>query len=189
MSRPNGIDPRGPRFAAGITATLLAVAVVLGLTGLSAARLSGDASFGWYAYQPLADATYTPSGFILPATPLAARLSDPGFILLAIVTLLFAWGVISPRTAPWGVFYRKFIAPRLTPPTELEDPRPPRFAQGVGLTVSAIGVIMHVLGVPLAVPIAAGVAFAAAFLNVAFNFCLGCQIYLLLQRLKPRAEA
>lgn len=189
MSRPPGIDPRGPRFAAAITATLLAITVVLGLTGLSAARFEGTASFGWFAYQPLANATYSPTGFILPATPLPARLSDPGFILLAVVTLLFVWGVLSPRTAPMGVLYRKLIAPRLAPPAELEDPRPPRFAQGVGLTVTAIGVILHLLGVPLAVPITAGVAFAAAFLNAAFNFCLGCQMYLLLQRLVPRATA
>ena len=33
-----GIDPRGPRFAAGITAVLLLVVVFLGLTGLSTAQ-------------------------------------------------------------------------------------------------------------------------------------------------------
>lgn len=107
---------------------------------------------------------------------------DPGFLLLAVVALLFLWGVLSPATAPWGVLFRTVVRPRLAPPTDLEDPRPPRFAQGVGLAVVAIGLVLHLMGVPWALPIAAGAAFIAAFLNAAFAFCLGCQIYLLLQR-------
>jgi hypothetical protein len=34
------------------------------------------------------------------------------------------------------------------------------------------------------VPIAAAAAFIAAFLNSVFDYCLGCQIYLLLVRSK-----
>jgi hypothetical protein len=135
-----GIDPRGPRFAAGITALLLLVAVLLGLTGLSTAGVS--------------EAT------------LAQRALDPAFLLVLAIALLFLWGVLSPRTAPWGVIYR----------------RPPRFAQGVGLFVTALGLILHLLGVAWALPVAAAAAFIAAFLNSAFAYCLGCQMYLLLQR-------
>ena len=153
MSQPHGIDPRGPRFAATITATLLAVTILLALTA--------------------------PAGVIL----------TPAFFALLIVTALFAWGVASPETAPWGVLYRRVVAPRLAPPTEQEDPRPPRFAQGVGLVVAGAGVLLHLIGVPHAILIAAVIAFAAAFLNVAFNFCLGCQMYLLLQRIRSRATA
>ena len=152
MSTPAGIDPRGPRFAATITSALLLIAFVLSLIGL-----------------PIAEA-------------LAQRAADPGFIALVVIALLFAWGVISPATQPWSVLFRRAVRPRLAPPTELEDPRPPRFAQGVGLLVVGIGIVLHLIGVPLALPIAAGAAFVAAFLNAAFAFCLGCQIYLLLQR-------
>ncbi|NKF34382.1 DUF4395 family protein, partial [Pseudomonas sp. BGM005] len=53
---------------------------------------------------------------------------------------------------------------------------------GVGLFVVTIGVVLHLVGVPWALPIATAAAFIAAFLNAAFSFCLGCQIYLLLQR-------
>lgn len=185
------IDPRGPRFAAGITALLLAVTVVLGLTGLSAARefwwiaLGSDApdgSFGWFAYQPLAGVSHVSDTWAVSAVPITVRLLDPGFLLLAAVALLFVWGVALPRTAPWGVIYRRLVQPRLAPPTEREDPRPPRFAQGVGLVVTALGVVLHLAGVPLAVPIAAGIAFVAAFLNAAFGLCLGCHLWLLLQR-------
>jgi hypothetical protein len=148
---PRGIDPRGPRFAAGITALLLLVDVFLGLT--------------------------TPIG-----ATVAERAAEPAFLLLVVIALLFLWGVLSPRTAPWGALYRTLIQPRLTPPTDLEDPRPPRFAQGVGLFVVTIGLILHLAGVPWALPIAAAAAFIAAFLNAVFGLCLGCQLYLVLQR-------
>ncbi|NYF16438.1 hypothetical protein HDC37_001252 [Microbacterium sp. AK009] len=146
-----GIDVRAPRFAAGITAALLAVAFLLALVN--------------------ADAVGTP-----------ARFADSGFLLTAVISLLFLWGVVSPATAPWGVVFRRLVAPRISPVREREDPRPPRFAQGVGLLVTGAGVLLHLAGVPWALPIAVAMAFVAAFLNAAFGLCLGCQLYLLLQR-------
>lgn len=181
--RPAGIDPRGPRVVAAITAVLLLIAVLLGLIGLSTARVS---TVGWFAYQPLAQRGYLVGdgdAWALPLASFADRIVDPGFLLLLAIALLFLWGVVSPRTAPWGVLYRRLIQPRLAPPTELEDPRPPRFAQGVGLVVTGVGVLLHLAGVPLALPIAAAMAFVAAFLNAAFGVCLGCMMYLGLQRL------
>lgn len=162
---PRGIDPRGPRFAASVTTALLAVAVLLSLTGVSTAP-AGVAGQGWA---------------ISSLTPLQRAL-DPGALLLLVVAVLFLWAVVSPRTAPWGVFYRRLIQPHVAPPSELEDPRPPRFAQGVGLFVVTIGLVLHVIGVPWALPIAAAAALVAAFLNAVFGLCLGCQLYLLLQR-------
>lgn len=107
---------------------------------------------------------------------------DPAFVLTVVIALVFLWGVVSPATSPWSVLFRRVVRPRLAPPTDLEDPRPPRFAQGVGLFVVGVGLLLHVLGVPLALPIATAMAFVAAFLNAAFGFCLGCELYLLLQR-------
>jgi hypothetical protein len=159
---PRGIDPRGPRFAAGITAVLLLIVVFLGLTGLSTAQ--------------------TAEGWEISSASVAERFLDPAFLLLLVTTLLFLWGVLSPRTAPWGVLYRRLVAPRLSPPAELEDPRPPRFAQGVGLFVTALGLVLQLFGVPWALTVAAAAAFIAAFLNAVFGLCLGCQLYLLLQR-------
>ncbi|KJL44308.1 DUF4395 domain-containing protein [Microbacterium trichothecenolyticum] len=159
---PRGIDPRGPRFAAGITAVLLLIVVFLGLTGLSTAQ--------------------TAEGWAVSAASVAQRFLDPAFLLLLATTLLFLWGVVSPRTAPWGALYRTVVAPRLSAPSELEDPRPPRFAQGVGLFVSALGLALQLFGMPWALTIAAAAASIAAFLNAVFGLCLGCQLYLLLQR-------
>ena len=140
---PVGIDPRGPRFGAGITAALLLTIVVLGVAGASTAA----------------------------------------FWLLVAATALFAWGAFAGiRRHPYGAFFARVVRPRLAPPAELEDPRPPTFAQGVGFAVGLAGVLLALLGVQYAVPIAAGIAFIAAFLNAAFGFCLGCQMYLLLVR-------
>lgn len=164
MGRPpqRGIDPRGPRFVAGITAVLLLIDVFLGLTGLSTAQTAAD--------------------WAITSASLSDRVLDPAFLLLLVIALLFLWGVLSPRTAPWGALYRTAVAPRLAPPKELEDPRPPRFAQGVGLFVSVVGLALHLLGVPWGLTVAAAAAFVAAFLNAVFGLCLGCQLYLLLQR-------
>lgn len=189
MTPPPGIDPRGPRFAAGITALLLAVATFLALIGISNARTDG-----WFAVQPLSGSAFVPGGaWTLSAAGPVARVLDPGFLLAALIALLFLWGVVSPATAPWGVLYRRLVRPRLAPPAELEDPRPPRFAQGVGLVVVGFGLLLHLAGVPWALPIATAAAFLAAFLNAVFGLCLGCQLYLLLQRVgltgRPRRAA
>lgn len=180
MPEPARIDVRAPRFAASITALLLLVDVFLGLTGLSTAR-----GAGWFAYQPLAtsiDAARAELGWAIQSASLGQRALDPAFLLLLLIAVLFAWGVLSPRTAPWGLLYRRLVQPRLAPPTEFEDPRPPRFAQGVGLFVSVVGLVLQLAGVPWGLPVAAAAAFVAAFLNAAFGLCLGCQLYLLLQR-------
>lgn len=177
MTLATGIDPRGPRFAAWITSGLLLIATLLGLTGVSASR-----SFGWFAYQPLTDESYDQSVWAITAAPFGLRVLDPAFLLTVAIAALFLWSILSPRTQPWSVLFRRVVRPRLSPPAELEDPRPPRFAQGVGLLVVSIGLLLHLLGVPLALPVATAAAFIAAFLNAAFGFCLGCQLYLLLQR-------
>ncbi|MEV8025716.1 DUF4395 domain-containing protein [Microbacterium sp. NPDC080220] len=181
MAEVRGIDPRGPRFAASVTSVLLLVATLLALLGSSTAHT--DAGFGWLG--PLGGGMFIVpvQGWVLPFTPLPMRLLDLGFLAVLVIAVLFLWGVVSPRTAPWGVLYRRLIQPRLAPPTDLEDPRPPRFAQGVGLFVTTVGLLLHVMGVPVALPIAAGLAFMAAFLNAVFGLCLGCQLWLVLQRI------
>jgi Domain of unknown function (DUF4395) len=106
--------------------------------------------------------------------------------LLGFQAVIFGIGaVFGLRYAPYGLIYRFAVRPRLGPPAELEDEAPPRFAQGVGLVISVIGVIGYAAGVvPLGMA-AAAAALAAAFLNAAFGFCLGCEMYLLIKRLRP----
>ena len=52
----------------------------------------------------------------------------------------------------------------------------------MGFVVTIVGVILGAAGIAAAVPIAASLAFVAAFLNAAFGYCLGCQLYVLLVR-------
>ena len=107
------------------------------------------------------------------------------YVVFAYIVLVFAWGALAGvQRHPYGLFFKSVIRPRLKPPTELEDPTPPTFAQGVGLVITLAGLLLSLIpGVGLALPIAAALAFIAAFLNSVFGYCLGCQIYLLLVRL------
>ncbi len=107
--------------------------------------------------------------------------------LLALVALLFVLGVTrGVQGTLQGLAFRAWVRPRLAPPSELEDPRPPRFAQLIGLLVVAVGLFLTAAGVPAGVPVAAAVALVAAFLNAAFGLCLGCELYLLLHRWTPQ---
>jgi hypothetical protein len=140
------IDPRGPRFGAGITATALLVTVYL----------------------------------LLDATSATA-----GVWLYAFVTASFAVGALfGVAQHPYAWLYKTLVRPRLSAPSELEDATPPRFAQAVGLFVVGIGIVLQLSGVELGLVFAAAAAFVAAFLNAVFNYCLGCQIFLGLKRLK-----
>lgn len=122
----------------------------------------------------------------LTAVVLAVVLVTSSAWLLAAQAVVFGIGaVFGLRYSPYGYIYRALVRPRLGPPAELEAEAPPRFAQGVGLVFAVIGVIGYAAGLaPLGVA-AAAAALAAAFLNAAFGFCLGCEMYLLIKRVRP----
>lgn len=106
-----------------------------------------------------------------------------GFALLSLITGLFLVGwVYGNSKHPYGILFKKFVRPRLAAPKELEDPRPPQFAQGVGFVVASLGLITSAFEFQYGVALFAGFAFVAAFLNAAFAYCLGCQIWLVLRR-------
>ncbi|MBB3049972.1 hypothetical protein FHS23_000967 [Prauserella isguenensis] len=108
--------------------------------------------------------------------------------LLAAQTVVFAIGAfVGLKPAPYSVLYRLAVAPRLQPTDEREDVRPLRFAQAVGFAFALVGTIGYASGVTALGIVATALALFAAFLNGAFGFCLGCEMYLLLKRLSPRA--
>jgi hypothetical protein len=105
--------------------------------------------------------------------------------LLAAQAVVFAIGaVFGLSRAPYGLIFRYLVAPRLGPVLEREDPAPPRFAQAVGLAFAAVGVVGYARGVPELGLVATALALVAALLNAAVGFCLGCEMYLLLNRTK-----
>lgn len=108
-----------------------------------------------------------------------------GTVLVAWQTLAFALGaLVGLQAQPYGVLFRRLIRPRLAPPAELEDAAPPRFAQAVGLLFMVVALIALLAGATIVATVAVALALAAAFLNAAFNFCLGCEMYLLVARLR-----
>lgn len=126
-------DPRALRFAAALTALVLALVLV------------------------------TESGWLLAAQ-----------------AVVFALGVA--QASPYTMLFKALVK---SAPKETEDSRPPRFAQGVGLVFAIAGLVGFFSGItPLALG-ATAAALLAAFLNAAFGFCLGCEMYLMIRRLQP----
>ena len=110
--------------------------------------------------------------------------SPVGVALLAAQTVLFATGAIrGVQHTPYSWLFRTLIRPRLAPPTDLEDPAPPRFAQAVGLAFAVAGLVGFVADVDLLGQGAIAFALVAALLNAVFRFCLGCEMYLLIKRI------
>jgi len=144
VTATSGLDPRGPRFTASVTAVLLAAALVV------------------------------PDG-------VAA-------VLVAVQAAFFAVGIgFGVQRTPTGVVFRRLIRPRLAPPTELEDPTPPRFAQGVGLVFAAVALAGYLTGAVVVAQVAVGLALVAALINAIFGLCLGCELYLVGVRATRRA--
>jgi hypothetical protein len=105
-------------------------------------------------------------------------------VLLGIQTAVFALGAfVGLHAQPYGILYRKLVAPKLGNPSALEAVEPPQFAQFVGFLFAVTGLIALLAGADLLATIAVGFALGAAFLNAAFNFCLGCEMYLIGKRI------
>ncbi len=102
----------------------------------------------------------------------------PILILIPLLAVVLLLGTFAPRLALFKQLYFKVLKPRgIVKPQPVQDrPEPHNFAQGMsGIMLSISSVLL------LAFPVA-GLALALlvavlAFVNVAFGFCLGCQIY------------
>ena len=116
----------------------------------------------------------------LTSLVLAVVLLTGSGLLLAAQAVVFALGAAGRN--PYALLWARFL--RRTPPAELEDARPPRFAQLVGLVFAVVGVLGFAAGATAVGLTATAAALAAAFLNAAFGVCLGCELYLILKRAK-----
>lgn len=151
-----GIDPRGPRFGATITLVTLTVELIFLLANPEALSNSNS---------------------------IVQNFATPAGILLTYITIIFAIGAFAGIAKhPYGAIFKALVRPRLSAPTELEDPRPPTFAQLIGFIISLAGLVFALLGLSTGAIVAVAFAFVAAFLNSVFGYCLGCQIYVLLVR-------
>ena len=118
---------------------------------------------------------------------LATALVTHNVWVLVAQGLVFLIGATrGPQFTPYGLFFKNIVKPRLKKEAPTEDVRPPKFAQAVGFIFALVGSLGAFLGADIVFIVATGFALAAAFLNAAFNYCLGCEMYLLLVRLKSK---
>lgn len=124
---------------------------------------------------------------IVLALALVLMGTTAGTVLVAWQTVVFALGtLVGLQAQPYGIVFRRLVRPRLSPPAEMEDAAPPRFAQAVGLIFMVVALVALLAGATPVATVAVALALAAAFLNAAFNFCLGCEMYLMWARLRHR---
>ena len=122
-------------------------------------------------------------GAAITTTVLAVALVTQNKWVLVAQGLVFLIGALrGPQFTPYGLIYKNIVKPRLSKVAPTEDVRPPKFAQAVGFVFALVGSIGAFAGADLVFTIATGFALAAAFLNSAFNYCLGCEMYLLIVR-------
>ena len=104
--------------------------------------------------------------------------------LITIQTVVFALGAfVGLQAQPYGKLYAKVIRPRIAAPTELEDVEPPQFAQLVGFGFASVAFFALLTSATVVATVAIAFALVAAFLNAAFGFCLGCEMYLIGKRI------
>ena len=121
---------------------------------------------------------------------LATALATSNLWVIVAQAIVFAIGAFrGPQFTPYAVIFKKIVKPRLKSAVITEDVRPPQFAQSVGLLFALVAIAGSISGVSGLFVVAVSFALAAAFLNAAFNFCLGCEMYLLLLRArKPKVS-
>ncbi|MFM8672306.1 MAG: DUF4395 domain-containing protein [Candidatus Nanopelagicus sp.] len=137
---PVFIDARGPRYSAGITTTVLVLALI------------------------------NESNYLI------------GFQFAVFLSAV----LFGLRRSIYGLVYRNLIQPRLSGPIASENEAAPRFAQLIGALFAFVALLGGVTGNTAIFLVATSFALVAAFLNAAFGFCLGCQMYLLLVRIRSK---
>jgi hypothetical protein len=126
-------------------------------------------------------------GAVITTLVLATALVTNNLYLIIAQAIVFAIGAIKgPQFTPYGFIFKTFVKPRLKGLATTEDVRPPQFAQSIGLLFALAAPAGAIAGLDLVFTIAVAFALGAAFLNAAFNFCLGCEIYLLLLRARSK---
>jgi hypothetical protein len=126
-------------------------------------------------------------GAVITTVVLATALATNNVWVIVAQGIVFAIGAIKgPQFTPYAFIFKSFVKPRLKGEFVGEDVRPPQFAQSVGLLFALAAIGGSLFGVNAIFTVAVAFALGAAFLNAGFNFCLGCEIYLLLLRARSK---
>ncbi len=114
---------------------------------------------------------------------IGSALYRPLLVLIPLLAIVLLLGTVAPRLALFKQVYFKLLKPRgIVKPRPVQDrPEPHNFAQGLGgvfLAVASVFLVpLPVVGLALALLVA-----VLAFVNLAFGYCLGCQIFFQLER-------
>lgn len=113
---------------------------------------------------------------------LGAFLLDAKVVVPVFAAVLLLGAAFGPGYGPFLRLYAEVIRPRLAPPPDLEDPRPPRFAAAVGVAFLTAATLAFAggasgLGWTLALVVAALAGLAAVT-----GICVGCEVYLFVAR-------
>jgi hypothetical protein len=119
---------------------------------------------------------------VLTLALLGAFLFDVKPIVPVFAAVLLLGAAFGPRYGPFLRLYADAIRPRLSAPSELEDPRPPRFAAAVGVAFLTAATVAFVAGASAAGWALALIVAALAGLAATTGICVGCEVYLFLAR-------
>jgi hypothetical protein len=119
---------------------------------------------------------------VLTVAMLGAFLLDARAAVPVFAVVLFLGAAFGPRYGPFLRLYAEVIKPRLAPPADLEDPRPPRFAAAVGVAFLGAATLAFVAGASAVGWGLALVVAALAGLAAVTGICVGCEMYVLVAR-------
>jgi hypothetical protein len=106
------------------------------------------------------------------------------WVLLALLALQLAVGLrFGRRWCLPCVAYFELVQPRIGE-GRVEDARPPRFANMVGVVFLTAASVAYLAGLPAVGAALGGTVAALALLSAATGFCTGCEAYKLLTRLR-----
>jgi hypothetical protein len=119
---------------------------------------------------------------VLTVALLGAFLLDARIVVPVFAVVLLLGAAFGPRYGPFLRLYADVIRPRLAPPADLEDPRPPRFAAAVGFVFLTAATLAFAGGAATVGWALALIVAALAGLAAATGICVGCEIYVLVAR-------
>jgi Domain of unknown function (DUF4395) len=106
------------------------------------------------------------------------------WLLLALLALQLALGLrFGRRWCLPCVAYFELVQPRIGE-GRVEDARPPRFANMVGVAFLTAASVAYLAGLPVVGAVLGGAVAALALLSAVTGFCTGCEAYKLLTRLR-----
>lgn len=121
---------------------------------------------------------------VLATALLLGFLTSQAWVAPVFALVLFLGAAFGPAWGPVLRLYASVIRPRLSPPRELEDPRPPRFAAAVGVVFLTAATVAFAVGAPAVGWTLSLMVAALAALAAVTGLCVGCEMYVMAVRLR-----